>query len=1209
MKTNLTHWQKAGLGFATTFTLLLGLLLVLGYSAVGNKVVVWGANKLVTGLELNLSQGKLLSGGKIDVKYQTQQLSINISDLYINLDWFDCATACFSINGESLDLEVFKPKAPAEPLEQEDNEDSTLSPPLHIAFKTLDFAKITINTTDLSVAINNLHLQADWQQDLLSIAALNVKSVVLRQAGQSNELNNIAVKANITPNLISWQDLHVSYQSMNVNSKGQLNKSTHWQIASTTVISKDEHKLTLQTAGTMADLTVKADVKGQYKGQAEALVNLTQDNYPFSLKADLPAQSLAGLLSPPLQDLLLKQTSIIASGDANNYLLALNSTVHAIQVGTVEVKLKVTGGLKQAKVTFGEVSIDDANAEFTGAVDWQNGIQATAKGNLHKLPLHLLLPDESVLPNNSSHLSGHFEVAFNALAKQWQLTVPSLVLQGQVQNKPIKANVQLELNEQLIGQIEQLELTYGDSHIQLSGTLADQVSLNGNVTMNHHNDALLPLNLNLQGNLSLSGPRETPKVELNAKLNSLAYDQVSLHNGQLDLTIDGSNNFLTDVKLRANQLTANDLSLSNISLDANGDINSHQLSLTSKGAIDSEVKLNGSWQNNQWQGLLQQLEVNYKATEQNPAIKAKLVDSVQVVASAKQMSLSNHCWQIARNELCLQANHKNENGHSFGQSSVLIKQLQLADANHWLQDKLRLTGDAKGQLQIAWQDGQLTKAIGEIQGQKITLQPLSPLHSKAQPNQPILPIEKLTLNLSSDDAQAKLDWQLQSSLIGQINGAFRSPIGKDTQPKIVGHVEITKMTLSPLAPLLSQVLRQPITLNGQVNGKVTLNDLSQATQLNGKITVSDFAIATGAIPIALHKSKIELDLQGYLAKLTCQLYGQQGGTLALNGNVDWQNELSVTLSAVGHDFLVSPEPNIKLTLSPNLTLNYAANKAKVVGELTVPFGRIKMESLPKGAIVPSVDQIIVDDQTIQTGTVPIDYIVDLDVIIKDDFRVKAMGLDSYIAGQIDLTKQNAKPLLASGELSLREGTYKALGQDLEIQTGQIGFNGPLDKPYVNVRAIRNPEATANKVVAGVELSGNISKPVLVIFTEPVMDQAHALAYLLNGQPLGEGESSNASMLTQLILSQSIDRSRGLVSKVGEKLGFEDVNLSAKGSGQDTKVEVSGYITPNIQVSYRMGVFDSLNEFAVRYRVFSKLFIEATNGLYDSIDLLYEFDWE
>jgi translocation and assembly module TamB len=1172
MKTKMTRLQKAGIAFATTFILLLSLM----FSAVGNKLLVWSANRLVTGLDLSLSQGKMLSSGRLDVKYQTQQLSIDGRDLRIELDWFDCATACFSISGHSLDIKVFTPKTvkepkPAELPEAEDEEDSSLSPPLHVAIKTLDFAKITLSTTDFSAAVNNLHLQADWQQDLLSIAQLQIDAVVIDQneKPQSSLLEDIAIKVQITPT----------------------------QIASTTVITKDDQKLTLQTAGPLSEFKVIIDVQGRLAGHVEATVNLTQDNYPFSLQANMPSQSLTGLLTAPLQDLLLHQVSLTASGDANNYRFTLNSKAHAEQVGTVDAKFEVSGDLKQAKIELAEVSIDEATSQFSGAIDWQQGIQATANGNLHQLPLHFLLPDES------SQLSGHFNVAFTALTEQWQLKVPSLVLKGQVQGKPIEANIRLALDEQLWGQIEQLDLAYGDSNIQLSGSLAEQLTLDGNVTFDHIADALLPLNLNMQGNLSLSGKRETPTIKLITKLKALDYNQVSLRDGQLNLLIDAGNNFITDVKLSAEQLSVNELSLSNISLDAYGDANNHQLNMTSKGALDSDIKLTGSWQNDQWKGLLQQIELNYKTTQQTLPLKAKLMAPVEVVASTNLISLSNHCWQIEHNELCLQAKHQIQKDHSFGESLVTIKHLQLDDANPWLQDKLRLTGHAKGQLQVAWQDDQLSKATGEILAQNITLQPIS------APNQPSLPIETLSLKLSSDAAQANLNWQLNSSLIGDINGTLQSPIGKGPQSKIVGNVEIAKMTLSPLAPLLSQVLKQSIALSGEVNSKVTLNDLRQSTQLHGNIAVTDFAIATTAIPVVLHKSHFELDLQGYSAQLSSQLNGQRGGTLDLTGNIDWENDISGTIKAVGHDFLVSPEPNIALTLSPNLTLDYRNNSAIVTGRLSVPFGRIEMKSLPQGAIQPSEDQVIIDGPINTATRSPIDYSLDLDVVIEDDFRVKAVGLDSYIAGQLDLTKQSGKALLASGELSLREGKYKALGQDLQIQTGQIGFNGPLDKPYVNIRAIRNPEATANDVVAGVKLSGNISKPGLVIFTEPAMDQAHALAYLLNGQPLGEGESSNSSMLTQLILSQSIDLSKGFVSKVGKKIGFEDVSLSAKGSGASTKVEVSGYITPNIQVSYRMGVFESLNEFAVRYRVFSKLYIEATNGLYDSIDLLYKFDWD
>ncbi|MBB1354733.1 translocation/assembly module TamB domain-containing protein, partial [Pseudoalteromonas sp. SR45-5] len=136
------------------------------------------------------------------------------------------------------------------------------------------------------------------------------------------------------------------------------------------------------------------------------------------------------------------------------------------------------------------------------------------------------------------------------------------------------------------------------------------------------------------------------------------------------------------------------------------------------------------------------------------------------------------------------------------------------------------------------------------------------------------------------------------------------------------------------------------------------------------------------------------------------------------------------------------------------------------------------------------------------------------------------------------------------------------------------------------------------------------QPTLKIFSEPAMDQAQALAYLLNGQPLGDGESSSSdAMLTQLLLSQGVSRSEGVVSKVGETFGLSDVSLSSSGSGDSTKVEISGYVAPSLQVKYSVGVFDSLSEVAVRYQLLSQLYIEITSGLYQNVDVLYKFDWE
>jgi translocation and assembly module TamB len=194
-------------------------------------------------------------------------------------------------------------------------------------------------------------------------------------------------------------------------------------------------------------------------------------------------------------------------------------------------------------------------------------------------------------------------------------------------------------------------------------------------------------------------------------------------------------------------------------------------------------------------------------------------------------------------------------------------------------------------------------------------------------------------------------------------------------------------------------------------------------------------------------------------------------------------------------------------------------------------------------------------------------------------------------------------------LILPDGKYRVFGQELLIQNGELNFNGAIDKPYLNVKAVRNPDLTSNGVIVGVTLSGVIDNPILKVFSEPSMDEMMALHYLLTGRSINDSNSASETMLTQFLLDQSLARGGGNVSQIVEAFGFNDVSLSSRGSGDDTKVEISGYVSPDIQVSYRIGIFNSLSEVAVRYHLLPKLYIEAISGLNNSLDMLYKFEFE
>ena len=96
------------------------------------------------------------------------------------------------------------------------------------------------------------------------------------------------------------------------------------------------------------------------------------------------------------------------------------------------------------------------------------------------------------------------------------------------------------------------------------------------------------------------------------------------------------------------------------------------------------------------------------------------------------------------------------------------------------------------------------------------------------------------------------------------------------------------------------------------------------------------------------------------------------------------------------------------------------------------------------------------------------------------------------------------------------GTYRAYGQNLDIEQGQLLFaSTPMDNPGLNIRAVRrlNPNATIDEgQQVGLYISGTAQRPVLTVFSNPVMEQSDALSYLITGKPLSEVKGGEGSMV-------------------------------------------------------------------------------------------------
>ncbi|MGL6146918.1 MAG: translocation/assembly module TamB domain-containing protein, partial [Plesiomonas sp.] len=124
---------------------------------------------------------------------------------------------------------------------------------------------------------------------------------------------------------------------------------------------------------------------------------------------------------------------------------------------------------------------------------------------------------------------------------------------------------------------------------------------------------------------------------------------------------------------------------------------------------------------------------------------------------------------------------------------------------------------------------------------------------------------------------------------------------------------------------------------------------------------------------------------------------------------------------------------------------------------------------------------------------------------------------------------------------------------------------------------------------------------------PAMSQAEALSYLLRGEPLDDGDGDSGAM-TSALIGIGLSQGSQLVGQIGQAFGISDLSLDTQGVGDSSQVVVSGYIMPGLQVKYGVGIFDSLAELTLRYRLMPSLYLQAVSGLNQAVDLIYQFEF-
>ena len=154
-----------------------------------------------------------------------------------------------------------------------------------------------------------------------------------------------------------------------------------------------------------------------------------------------------------------------------------------------------------------------------------------------------------------------------------------------------------------------------------------------------------------------------------------------------------------------------------------------------------------------------------------------------------------------------------------------------------------------------------------------------------------------------------------------------------------------------------------------------------------------------------------------------------------------------------------------------------------------------------------------------------------------------MGLKARLTGNLNVIQDNGT-LGLTGQISVPSGNFKAYGQDLLVRRGEFHFVGAVANPLLDLEAIRNPDRTADDVIAGIRVTGSVDSPQVAVFTDPAKSETEALSYLIRGEGLDPSGDSDNTMITSALINLGLSQGSHVFESLGDAVGISGLGNDA-----------------------------------------------------------------
>jgi translocation and assembly module TamB len=425
--------------------------------------------------------------------------------------------------------------------------------------------------------------------------------------------------------------------------------------------------------------------------------------------------------------------------------------------------------------------------------------------------------------------------------------------------------------------------------------------------------------------------------------------------------------------------------------------------------------------------------------------------------------------------------------------------------------------------------------------------------------------------------------------------------------RLEARLEARIASLAPFGALIDPSARVEGSLEASLEAHGTLAQPA----LTGDIASDGIRYARPPDGIDLVGGRLRAQLQDDALHVSeFRISGAAGGEFSAHGTLVHGEAQRAAIAWSADKLALLNRPDHHLVVSGQGAASMDHRRLSISGALRADSGYFSFQAsgLPRlgdDVVIAGRERAQPKEQRIGRKGNPSPVDVDLQLDLGRDLRIRGRGLDTGITGKVHVYTDEAGVLNGKGTVHAVRGTVTAYGTRLAIERGRLMFDGPLNRPSLDILAMRRNQ----EVAAGVAVTGSVQNPTVRIVSEPPVPEGEALSWLVLGRAPGSGSGADLALLQTAAGALLGQDGKGPAGSLAHALGVDTLSVGGSSGLSGQFLTVGKRINDRVMVFYEQALGATGSVLRLDFELSRLWALSASTGQQSDVGLRFRYSFD